>query len=233
MIRAVDSCKQIIAQAAQKLVNFPPGTAAGGGLAVDERHRNGEQPERVAVGGGSSLVLFNPLPHPREQVHCVYVNSHKMRVTRRREDTGGVAEEVPQQMAPVVESGGGRLQAIHGRHELCFLATIPAWGFTRYDLVESGPGDASTLVKLRVSQPSALTFPSGSADPYEVEVVGTGERTLELSNELVSAQFDAATGLLKVVGKKGASVGEAGKLGVDVSFVRYGARPHNTCELGG
>lgn len=90
----------------------------------------------------SFIVVFNPLAQPRRTVVCVQVGSPKSRVGGKRTDS------LLQQIAPIVfVDENGKLSAHRDKFELCFFATLPALGFSRYNIFESE--DVSHKVRVR------------------------------------------------------------------------------------
>ncbi|KAI1717687.1 ubiquitin carboxyl-terminal hydrolase domain-containing protein [Ditylenchus destructor] len=216
MLAAIKNCKSIIAKAAEYLMNFPPSREEG--LKVDEFHYVDHLPYKIVTEDGSSIVVFNSLAYPREEVTCIHVNSGKSRISRAGSEDH--KNDVPQQIGPVFHTTpGGRLSIYKEKFELCFMATLPALGFTRYDIFEAE--ETAHRVKIHASD-SSLTSPF-----FEVIEMDT-DAEVTIKNNHLKANFDPKSGYLKSVTNKAKP--DPAEFSIDMSFVHYGARPHNTCR---
>ncbi|KAI1714924.1 alpha mannosidase middle domain-containing protein [Ditylenchus destructor] len=216
MLTAIKKCKSIIAKAAEYLMNFPPSREEK--LKVDEFHYVDHLPDKIVTEDGSSIVVFNSLAHPREEVTCIHVNSWKSRISR----AGSEDPDVPQQIGPVFHvTPGGSLSIYKDKFELCYMATLPALGFTRYNIFEAE--ETAHRVKIHVSD-SSLTSPF-----FEVVEMDT-DAEVSIKNHHLKATFDPKSGYLKSVTNKAKP--DPAEFSIDMTFVHYGARPHNTSRNG-
>uniref|UniRef100_A0A7E4UUL7 mannosyl-oligosaccharide 1,3-1,6-alpha-mannosidase n=1 Tax=Panagrellus redivivus TaxID=6233 RepID=A0A7E4UUL7_PANRE len=197
---ALFQCRNIIASATEYLLNMP-----NSALSVDEEHKVDVLPRKATVGSDAMVVVQNSLGYQREEVVCVQVNTTKTRVTKAGSD-----DAILQQIEPIVTADGkGGFGLSRDKFQLCFVASTPPFGFSRYELRESV--DPAPLATLK----SSFKLES---DVFKTEAVKA--ESVQLSNGLITATFNARTGFLASIQTADAS------MTVDMSFVYYGARPH-------
>ncbi|KAI1693023.1 alpha mannosidase middle domain-containing protein [Ditylenchus destructor] len=118
MLTAIKTCKSIIAKATEYFMKIPPSREEG--LKIDEFHYIDHLPDKIVTEDGNSIVVFNSLAYPREEVTCIHVNSWKSRISR----AGGEdhKDDVPQQIGPVFHTTpGGSLSIYKDKFEASFI----------------------------------------------------------------------------------------------------------------
>uniref|UniRef100_A0A914XSF4 Alpha-mannosidase n=1 Tax=Panagrolaimus superbus TaxID=310955 RepID=A0A914XSF4_9BILA len=212
MVAALNWSKMIIASAAEYLLKFPQ--TRDQGLKVDEEHSVDQLPTKSVVEDGGTVVIQNSLGYDRSEVVCIYVSSFKSSIACDESES-----HIPQQIAPVitVPSGSQKFVMDKDKFELCFVATIPPFGFTKYKVFEAE--SASSVAKVESS-----TLMESS--DFEAKIFSGS--TLELTNEKLTAKFNARNGFLESY-----KLLDGSETPVEMSFVHYGARGHGHLKSGG
>ena len=92
MLTAIESCKTIIQKATKYFLN------SSSNFKLAETHYQDKLPDPViASENEKSLVVFNPLPYPREEVICISVNSISISVASNDD------KDILQQISPVFD----------------------------------------------------------------------------------------------------------------------------------
>lgn len=103
MLTAIENCKKVIQEATQSLMK------ANSGVIVNEKHYEDKLPEPVVASQtDKTVIIFNPLPYPREEVICIHVSSPSMSIN----------DEIIQQINPVFNLDGNTTTFIDGTFEV-------------------------------------------------------------------------------------------------------------------
>uniref|UniRef100_A0A915DCI5 Alpha-mannosidase n=1 Tax=Ditylenchus dipsaci TaxID=166011 RepID=A0A915DCI5_9BILA len=216
MLSAIKSCKEVISSASEYLMKFPHTREEK--LRIDEEHFVDKLPRKIVTEDGSSVLVFNSLGHARQEVTCIHVTSSKSRISVA--DSKNHQDEILQQIGPVFyATTSGNLAAFKDKFELCFLAKLPPIGFVRYDIIEAD--DISHKARIH-------SLPGFASPIFETKEL-SGDSEIYILNSHLKAVFDSKSGYLKSVASKAMSDQE---LQMQMNFVRYGARPHNTSRNG-
>ncbi|VDK44985.1 unnamed protein product [Anisakis simplex] len=167
--------------------------------------------------GQNEVVVFNSLAQPRHEVVCVQTKHLKTEVSRPSYPN----IPVPQQIAPVLKRTSRNIEFEFGKYELCFMATVPPFGFEVYKLhsTPNAVGGGASKVSLRSRKKI-------TSSDFMTELIQ--EPYFDLDNEFVEAHFDATTGLLKSV-----TPSDGHEVSVNLSFVQYGVRSKNPGKFQG
>ncbi|KAL3070889.1 hypothetical protein niasHS_017014 [Heterodera schachtii] len=215
MLQALEDSKRILAKSVQRLLAIPKLH-----LRVDEAHFVDRLPQKVVLGATTALAIANPMGHGRREVICVHVDSVERRIESHENTEGSQTDTVPQQIGPVLFIDlRGHLAHFHDKFELCFVAQLPPFGMAHFRLVESSSqlGDGAQKATIRQSKNSAF-----ESRVFDSEPIKSDEQTVTLRNSHLVASFDASSGLLRSIRQE-----ENAEIGVELSFVHYGARTHD------
>lgn len=153
----------------------------------------------------SSVLLFNSLTHPRQEVVTLHVSDPNIEV----KDAQG--KVITSQTDPFWKDSNEMSQ---DRFKLSFVTELPALGIVRYQISQRKDSSSNSL--------ATVTYYHGdgpsSQSKFSVEKKESSEFTID--NSFLEAKFSGSTGLLQSVTMK--STGETHRS--EVSFHTYGAR---------
>ena len=181
------------------------------------------------------------LSRARQEVVCIHVSSPQARIRSVQSPTlRETAADVQQQMQPIVYVKDGAFVVRKDAHECCFLASLPAIGFVRYELYEVSSQmtdeNAKSRVKIGVSSAANAKYESFQLYLFlyfflfrlfesDAEILAT-DATIRLANEHLEATFSRQTGYLEMITSTNQD-GGGNDFDVALEFVHYGARGHD------
>ncbi|KAI6218579.1 Glycoside hydrolase and Glycosyl hydrolases 38 domain containing protein [Aphelenchoides besseyi] len=201
MLTAINDSVSVAAKSAAFLLNLPQNQK----LELDHEYRLDELPVKLKTQIGSTVVLHNSLAHSRDEVVCLRVDSVNAHI--RQSDS-----QVEQQIQPTLISRDDEFTLDDSAHDLCFRAQIPALGFARYEVVEGVTPKAEVWISSSMNEKSFV----------DAKTIPTDDQ-FQLSNDHLTANFDSKSGYLQSIDYKGQT-----KTDIQMEFIRYGARSHNS-----
>lgn len=199
MLKAITNCQDIIKAATLALNGMSPGSAE-----VDGKFSEDKLPIRVVVNDDTTVILFNPLPYSRRDVHCISVNSPRIAIVTT-EDI-----QVDQEIHPVIKTNSATLTAVANEFELCFEAEMLPFGFKSFKLKKVD--DLNNLVTIS----SNVKLNLSSDFEFRNLNLNSG---IELTNDKISALVNANNGLLQSV-----AIGDSMETAINVNFFTYKPR---------
>jgi len=199
MLAAIINCQKIIKEATLALNNMGSGSGE-----VDAIFSANKLPIQVVVNDTSNIILFNPLPYSRKDVHCVLINDPHITVFTPDDN------QVDQEVHPVINMTSETITVKKNEFELCFEVELLPFGFKSFNLKKLDEVNNLIMVhsNLKLDLPSDFEYRALAQD--------TG---IELSNDKVSALVDVKSGLLQSV-----STGDSMETVIDLNFFTYKPR---------
>ncbi|TKR60218.1 hypothetical protein L596_027501 [Steinernema carpocapsae] len=205
MQTALENCWKIIEFASEVLLAFGSIDRSDGKPVFEVNEKSADAsslPLKQIISNENEIVLFNSLTVERKEVVCLVISSS---------DKAVFADGVPvkHQVGPFVELKNKQVRYSENKFELCFEASVKPFALKRYSLKKAENED----VKVKVYSSKGIK----SRDFEKAEQLSS------LSNDRFEAKFDSNSGLLKSITVQGDS-----EVVLDLSYVKYGARGHNS-----